>query len=93
MLDAWKHPFCALAYTAGGEPPPRDADEQNNIGFETPMISNLFSSTTVLSALNVEQNALTGDTPHFTTFDFAAGTGMKNWHGRACLCDGRCDRR
>lgn len=37
------------------------------------------------SELNVEQNALTGDTPAFTTFDFAAGTGMKNWHLEAYI--------
>jgi outer membrane receptor protein involved in Fe transport len=32
------------------------------------------------SALQTFQNELTGNLPHFTTFDFSAGTGMKNWH-------------
>jgi iron complex outermembrane recepter protein len=32
------------------------------------------------SALNVEQNTLTGDVAGFTTFDFSLGTSLKNWH-------------
>jgi len=32
------------------------------------------------SALVVAQNDETGNTPHFTTFDFGAGTAFKNWH-------------
>ena len=37
------------------------------------------------SALQTDQNELTGNTPHFTTFDFAAGTGMNNWHLEAYI--------
>jgi len=32
------------------------------------------------SALQTYQNLLTGNLPHFTTFDLSAGTGMHNWH-------------
>jgi iron complex outermembrane recepter protein len=32
------------------------------------------------SALQTYINDLTGNLPHFTTFDFSVGTGMKNWH-------------
>lgn len=32
------------------------------------------------SALQTYINDLTGNLPHFTTFDFSLGTGMKNWH-------------
>jgi outer membrane receptor protein involved in Fe transport len=31
------------------------------------------------SALQTAQEGLLGNVPHFTTFDFAAGTGMNNW--------------
>ncbi len=32
------------------------------------------------SALQTYQEDLTGNLPHFTTFDFSVGTGMKDWH-------------
>jgi outer membrane receptor protein involved in Fe transport len=37
------------------------------------------------SALITAQNNLTGNLPHFTTFDLSAGTGMKNWHLEAYI--------
>jgi iron complex outermembrane recepter protein len=37
------------------------------------------------SALETYQNELTGNLPHFTTFDLSAGTGMKNWHLEAYI--------
>jgi outer membrane receptor protein involved in Fe transport len=37
------------------------------------------------SDLQTVQNDLTGNLPHFTTFDFSAGTGMKNWHLEAYI--------
>jgi outer membrane receptor protein involved in Fe transport len=37
------------------------------------------------SALQTEYNNLTGNLPHFTTFDLSAGTGMKNWHLEAYI--------
>jgi iron complex outermembrane receptor protein len=35
--------------------------------------------------LQTVQNNLTGNLPHFTTFDLSAGTGMKNWHLEAYI--------
>jgi iron complex outermembrane recepter protein len=37
------------------------------------------------SNLTISYNELTGNLPHFTTFDFSAGTGMKNWHVEAYI--------
>jgi outer membrane receptor protein involved in Fe transport len=37
------------------------------------------------SNLITYQNNLTGNLPHFTTFDLSAGTGMKNWHLEAYI--------
>jgi iron complex outermembrane recepter protein len=37
------------------------------------------------SALQTDLNDLTGNLPHFTTFDLSAGTGMHNWHLEAYM--------
>lgn len=37
------------------------------------------------SNLQTLQNDLTGNLPHFTTFDFSVGTGMKDWHLEAYI--------
>jgi len=37
------------------------------------------------SALQTYQNDLTGNLPHFTTFDLSAGTGLNNWHLEAYI--------
>jgi outer membrane receptor protein involved in Fe transport len=37
------------------------------------------------SNLQTSYNDLTGNLPHFTTFDFSAGTGMNNWHLEAYI--------
>jgi outer membrane receptor protein involved in Fe transport len=44
------------------------------------------------SALVVVQNDETGNVPHFTTFDFAAGTALGNWHLDAYI-ENAFDRR
>ncbi len=37
------------------------------------------------SNLQVSYNDATGNVPHFTTFDFSVGTGMKDWHLEAYI--------
>lgn len=49
-------------------------------GYASFVQGSVIHQSSSTSALNVEQNELTGDTPHFTTFDLGFGTSMSNWH-------------
>jgi outer membrane receptor protein involved in Fe transport len=39
----------------------------------------IIHQSSATSALQTYQESLLGNVPHFTTFDFSAGTGMNNW--------------
>ena len=48
-------------------------------GYHSFVQSAVVHQSSSSSALQVAINDEMGDLPHFTTFDFSAGTGMKNW--------------
>ncbi len=49
-------------------------------GFASYVQGTVIHQASATSILNVAHNDEEGNLPHFTTFDFAVGTGLDNWH-------------